>query len=269
MSRYGTKMCGKEYERYLTRVKMGNHVRQMSDILAPGRRDSASARVYRILKEQILSCQLAPGSSLVEGRLAETLEVSKTPIREALAMLVHEGFVEVLPRQGYRVTDLTLADVQEIFYLRLLLEPAAAALAAERATPDQLQALRALAEETVEVGAEDGFAAFVAQNREFHIRLAEASGNTRLASTLRHLLEEIQRLYLSGLDLRASIDDQRGEHHDLVAALLKGNHHLAHDIAVRQIESSRERVMGALLAAMSSPAATAVQLNIEARRTGR
>jgi DNA-binding GntR family transcriptional regulator len=241
----------------------------MTEIPDPGTRDSASARVYRILKEQILSCHLAPGSSLIEGRLAETLEVSKTPIREALAMLVREGFVEVLPRQGYRVTDLTLADVQEIFYLRLLLEPAAAALAAERATADQLQALRTLAESAPDVGADDRFATFIAQNREFHVRLAEASGNTRLASTLKHLLEEIQRLYLSGLDLRESIEDQRGEHRDLVAALLKGNHHLAHDIAVRQIESSRERVMEALLAAMSSPVATGVKLNIEARRSAR
>lgn len=230
-------------------------------------RDSASARAYRILKDQILTCQLPPGAGLNEGRLAESLAVSKTPIREALAMLVHEGFVEVIPRQGYRVTDLTVADIQEIFNLRLLLEPAAAALAAERASPEQLQALRALAEEHFEPDSTESFAAFIAQNRQFHALLAEASGNRRLASTLKHLLEEIQRLYLAGLDLRAGIEEQRGEHHDLVAALLKGNHHVAHDIAVRQIESSRERVMNALLASMSSPTAPAVKLNIEPRRS--
>lgn len=231
-------------------------------------RDSASARAYEVLKEEILACRLSPGSGLNEGSLAESLGVSKTPIREALRMLAHEGFVEVLPRQGYRVTEMTLADVQEIFHLRLLLEPAAAALAAERATPDQLQALRALAEDDALEAADAGastFATVISRNREFHVLLAEASGNTRLAATLRHLLEEIQRLFLAGLDLRESIDEQRGEHRDLVAALLKGNHHLAHDIAVRQIESSRERVMEALLAAMSSPTAAGVKLNIEPR----
>jgi DNA-binding GntR family transcriptional regulator len=234
-----------------------------------GGRDSASARAYDTLKEQILSCELPPGASLNEGRLAESLAMSKTPIREALRMLAHEGFVEVLPRQGYRVTEMTLADVQEIFHLRLLLEPAAAALAAERASADQLQALRALAEDGTEVVTADDFAALIARNREFHVLLAEASGNARLAATLRHLLEEIQRLFLAGLDLRESVDEQRGEHRDLVAALLKGNHHLAHDIAVRQIESSRERVMAALLAAMSSPIAAGVKLNIEPRRRAR
>ena len=181
-------------------------------------------------------------------------------------MLSHEGFIEVLPRQGYRVTALTLADVQQIFHLRLLLEPAAAELAAERATADQLQALRTLAEEDQEVDSDEGFADFIAQNREFHVLLAEASGNDRLAETLQHLLEEMQRLYMSGLNLRPSIEEQRGEHRDLVAALLKGNHHLAHDIAVRQIESSRERVMEALLGSMSTPAAAGVKLTLERHR---
>lgn len=230
---------------------------------------SVSGRAYAVLKEQILTCQLPPGASLNEGRLAEQLGVSKTPIREALAMLSHEGFVEVLPRQGYRVTELTLADIQEIFNLRLLLEPAAAALAAQRATADQLQALRLLADEDGEVDTNEGFAAFISQGREFHVRLAEASGNRRLAVTLQHLLEEMQRLYLSGLNVRSGIEAQRGEHRDLVAALLKGNHNLAHEIAVRQIESSRERIMEALLGAMSSPVAAGVKVAIDRRRSGR
>lgn len=240
---------------------MVNHLRSAGD---DETRTSASQRAYRALKERILLCEYPPGSSLNEGRLAESLEVSKTPIREALAMLVHEGFVEVLPRQGYRVSDLTIVDVQEIFNLRLLLEPAAAAMAAEHATAEQLQSLRALAEEQ-----EDAvdFRTFISQNRAFHVKLAEASGNARLAATLTHLLEEMQRLYLSGLDLRSGIEDQRGEHRDQMAALLKGNHHLAHDIAVRQIESSRQRVMESLLAAMSSPSPAAVKLNLEVRRS--
>jgi GntR family transcriptional regulator, rspAB operon transcriptional repressor len=218
-------------------------------------RDGASsyaAKAYSIIKERILVCEYAPGSTLNEGRLAEDLAFSKTPVREALAMLAHEGLVEVLPRQGYRVTDLSISDVQEIFNLRLLLEPAAAAMAAEHATAEQLQELRTLAEEHDATDGED-YRAFVTQTRTFHVRLAEASGNRRLAATLTHLLEEMQRLYLSGLDIRAGVEQQRGEHQELVAALLKGNHHLAHEIAVRQIESSRQHVMESLLAAMSRP----------------
>lgn len=228
----------------------------------PGERGSATDRVYAILKEQILTCQLVPGASLNEGRLAEGLNVSKTPIREALAILVHEGFVEVLPRQGYRVRELAIADVQEIFQMLLLLEPAAASLAAQRATPDQLRELRALAEESDHA---DDFVAFVGRNRDFHVRLAEAGGNARLAATLRHTLEELQRLYLAGPDLRLAVEAHHGEHADLVAALLKGNHHQAQSIAARQIEASRERMMDALFKAMSEPGAVGVKLTIESR----
>lgn len=230
-------------------------------------RDPASQRAYRVLKEQILTCQLAPGATLNEGRLAETLQVSKTPIREALAILAHEGFVDVLPRQGYRVREIALSDVQEIFNMLLLLEPAAASAAAEHATPDQLRLLRDLAEEPADHDHDD-FVAFVTRNRDFHIALAEASGNARLAATLRHTLEELQRLYLSGLDRKAAMQDHHGQHAELIAALLKGNHHQAHDIARRQVEGSRVRMMEALFAAMSAPGSTRLRLTVEPRKRG-
>jgi DNA-binding GntR family transcriptional regulator len=227
--------------------------------------------VYAVLKHEILSCQIAPGTALYEGRLAERLQVSKTPIRDALGMLVHEGFVEVMPRQGYRVTDITLADVHEVFQMRMLLEPAAAELAAERATAAQLKRLQGLAEESYVFGELPTYEEFVVKNREFHVLLAEASGNGRLAAMLRNLLEEMQRLFLFGLDIRDSAEEQIAEHRELVDALLKGNHHLARDIARRQIETSRKRVMEALLAEVTSANGTfrTGSLKVRAGRNGR
>lgn len=218
-----------------------------------GARESATGRVYAILKREILTCAIAPGTSLYEGQLAERLLVSKTPIRDALGMLVHEGFVSVQPRQGYRVSDITLADVQEVFQMRMLLEPAAAELAAERATADQLKRLQELAEESYVYGELPTYEEFVVKNREFHVLLAAASGNGRLAAMLRNLLEEMQRLFLFGLDIRDSAQEQIAEHRELVDALLKGNQHMARQIATEQIETSRKRVMEALLGEMSGP----------------
>lgn len=208
-----------------------------------GTRQTATGRVYAILKREILTCQIAPGAALYEGQLAERLEVSKTPVRDALGMLAHEGFVEVQPRQGYRVSDITLADVQEVFQMRMLLEPAAAELAAERANAEQLKRLQELAEQSYVYGELTTYEEFVVKNREFHVVLAEASGNGRLAAMLRNLFEEMQRLFLFGLDIRDSAEEQIAEHRELVDALLKGNHHLARDIATQQIETSRKRVM--------------------------
>lgn len=190
-----------------------------------------------------------------EGQLADSMGVSKTPIREALGQLVQEGYVEVRSRQGYRVTDVTLADIHEVFAIRRMLEPAAAELAAEHATAEQLQELQELAQTRYVVGDSDTYERFIAEDRTFHVRVAEASGNGRLAAALRGLLEETQRLFFLGLDLRDTADEQVREREALIEALLRGNHHVARDVAERQVESSRKRVMQALLGSVR-PAVT-------------
>lgn len=212
---------------------------------------SAAGRAYSSLKQEILVCDLAPGSPVFEGEIAERLKMSKTPVREALGMLVHEGFVEVRPRQGYRVTDVTLGDVQEVFQLRLLLEPAAAELAAERATPEQLKALRTSSEDDPSQEYEES----VMQAATFHSTLADASGNRRLASTLHSLLDEMQRLRFIGLTSGDTYENETAEHRELLDALLKGNHHLARDIAQRHVEGDRMRMFEAILGSLSTSGA--------------
>ncbi len=222
---------------------------------APGK--SAASRAYESIKHDILNCTHTPGTALYEGDIAEQLGVSKTPVREALGALSQEGLVVATPRQGYRVAEITLADVQEIFQLRLLLEPAAAELAAERANPEQLQGLRELADVDDEASYEDR----VDHIRRFHTALAEASGNARLASSLASLLDGSQRLYFAGLDLSPSIGDHINGHRELVDAIIKGNHHLAAKIARDHVEAGRLKVIDAILASLtgSNPnAATAL-----------
>lgn len=219
-------------------------------------RTSAARRAYESLKRDIITCRIAPGEPLFEGQLAERMGTSKTPVREALGMLVQEGFVEVQSRQGYRATDITLADVQEVFFIRLLVEPAAAELAAERATAEQLRELQELSQKTYVFGDPETYERFISENRAFHVKLAEASGNRRLAATLGKLLEEMQRLFYLGLDLRDSAEEQVAEHREMLEALLKGNHHVAHEIAKRQVESSRKRVMEALLNTVGTSASS-------------
>lgn len=208
---------------------------------------SATEQAYRSLKIDILRCVLAPGIEIYEGETSERLGMSKTPVREALGMLVHEGFVEVRPRQGYRVTDVTLADVHEVFQLRLMLEPAAAELAAERATPEQLQVLRSSVEELPN-SADAG----VQQAARFHRTLADASGNTRLGATLHNLLDEMQRLRYIGLESDGTYENEAAEHRELLDALLKGNHHLARDIAQRHVEGDRMKVFEAILGSLTN-----------------
>jgi len=195
-----------------------------------------------------LSCELAPGARIIEADIAERLEMSKTPVKKALGMLMHEGFVEVLPRHGYRVTEITLADVQEIYQLRLIIEPAAAELAASNATPEQLQELRKLVDDSQDDSQEEQTSKVL----KFHEILADASGNSRLALILSGLMDEMERLMSMGLDIGESLSLQAGEHRELLDALLTGNHHTAREIAKNQVEVGRMRMFEAILQSLTS-----------------
>ena len=93
-------------------------------------RRCASART-RAIKAQILDSHYSPGSLLSEGQLAADLDISRTPIREALRQLATNGLVEILPKRGVLVTRLTLQDVVEVYQLREQLECFATGLAAD------------------------------------------------------------------------------------------------------------------------------------------
>src|ERR1700761_9464752 len=97
-------------------------------------------RVYQAIRNAILTCEFQPGLELREQILGERYRVSRSPIRDSLLRLEHEKLVTVLPRQGYRVNPISLSDVEDIFGLRLVIEPACAAAGA-RADDEALQSL--------------------------------------------------------------------------------------------------------------------------------
>lgn len=225
---------------------------------------SGTDEAYEHLKRRILLCGLDPGEELREGALAESTGFGRTPIREALRRLVQEGFVEVRPRQGYRVAPITLASVHDVFELRLLLEPAAVELAIRRAPREALTALHDLAHAHYVHGDQESYERFIVDNLNLHVRIAESTGNQRLAHMLRNLLEEMQRLFFLSLDARDSSIEQMHEHHELYDAMLAGDVETARRIVVDQIEQSRQRVIDALVTRVVGGSAPAGLANVAA-----
>lgn len=220
-------------------------------------RSSATDSAYDHLKRLILTSELAPGQELREISLTETTGFGRSPVREALRRLVQEGFVEVRPRQGYRVSVVTLGRVRDLFEMRLLLEPAAVEFAAERASQAELEALHTLAHRSYVHGDTASYEQFLQDNREFHVRIARASGNERLARSLQVLLEEMQRLFFISLGNRDSASEMMHEHHDLYDALLARDAARARAIVVQQVEASRSRVLEGLLSGADHPSSAA------------
>ena len=94
--------------------------------------------VFNTIKDGILTGRLRPGERLLENQLAEELGVSRTPIREALRMLEIENLVDLIPRKGAQVRDMSEKDIKDVLEIRKVLEELASGLAAENITKQQI-----------------------------------------------------------------------------------------------------------------------------------
>jgi DNA-binding GntR family transcriptional regulator len=169
-----------------------------------------------------------------------------SPVREALQRLTQEGFVQAIPRFGYLISPVTIADVQEIFELRNILESAAVRLAAERGSNETIQQLAEEANFTYIYHDWETYTAFLNLNDDFHRSIATISGNHRLEDAISKVMGELMRVFHLGLDLRDSGEEMREEHLELVNALTNRDADQAEMIIQKQIYRSQERIIEAL-----------------------
>lgn len=152
----------------------------------------AVEKAYQTVRAGILLGRYAAAERITEHEIAQAAGVSRTPVREALRRLHAEGLVEFAPNQGAVVTAWTDADSDEIFDLRALLESYGAQRAAQRATPEQIDELRVLAQRQVRLSqqsAEHNLELIGDVNGQFHRKLHEAAGSARLVKVLTSLIE--------------------------------------------------------------------------------
>lgn len=208
---------------------------------------SATDIAYTELKRAVLTCELAPGSFLTEIQLTESTGHGRGAIREALARLTRDGLVEVHPRRGYRITNVSLTDVREVFEMRLFLEPEAAALAAERASREDIERLRDFAHAHFTPGDEASYIAYVESHRAFLAALATLSGNNRLAAATTQLLEAMQRVQFLSRPGRQHPASTANEYDELFTAVFEGDPERARVASARHIENARARIIQTLV----------------------
>jgi DNA-binding GntR family transcriptional regulator len=180
-------------------------------------------QVHAELLERIVAGELRPGARLRQEALAEQLGVSRTPLREALARLVSEGLVEFVPNRGATVARRDFSDMEQAWRARLVIEPGAARLAAERQERLAIESMR----ETVlrQRSVADDVTASFALNREFHLALVAAAGNA-------HLSQFAELLWLSRIGVpifarqardRAQVLAWADEHEAIAEAVAAGS----------------------------------------------
>jgi DNA-binding GntR family transcriptional regulator len=200
--------------------------------------------VFRELRQDILLCRLPPGAELREAELAERFSVSKSPVRDALSRLVHEGLVIVMPRQGYRVASISLKDVRDMFEYRAVLEAACLRAVARNGSDEQLRALDRF--KAFDAAAYDD--GFIGYNRDFHSALAALCGNARLASAVVAQMDQMDRVVTMSVSAMRRADPARlvSQHGLVIEALQRRDGRRAATLVERHIGEAQKRVCAAL-----------------------
>ncbi|WP_433509326.1 GntR family transcriptional regulator [Nonomuraea sp. CA-143628] len=201
--------------------------------------NSVLQRVYDGIRHGIITGTIAQGTRLNENRFAESFEVSRVPIREAIRRLEHDGFVIAEPRRSAVVSTWTADRVIDLFDARLALEVEAARYAARRVREGASTAglARRLAATEQSIASGDHLEIAKAST-QFHIEVVELTQNRLLRSLMRTISHEMIWLFYltSQRDARKACD----EHHDMLDAIASGKEELARTVTYTHIERGRE-----------------------------
>ncbi|WP_373352817.1 GntR family transcriptional regulator [Pseudoroseicyclus sp. CXY001] len=225
---------------------------QPQDEDAAAKGASLADQAHAAIRQRIISCEMLPGSEFIEADLAGELQMSKTPVREALLRLQVEGLVQAIPRRGYQVTPIHISDIDDIFDFRLAIEGDCAALAAERAGPEAIDELDYLADAT---NAEqhklagndiDRISAQNRLNNVFHESVALAAGNARLHRTAVQVLREFERFFFLEWNSPALYAPDHKDHYEIVRHIRAGDAAQARATMVGHVDSSRQALLSVL-----------------------
>jgi DNA-binding GntR family transcriptional regulator len=210
---------------------------------------SKGSLAYSELRQMILSGALAPGSRISQYELAENMQMSITPLREAIRRLSSEGLITMDTHRDSKVADMSAAEARELLEVRLSLEPSATELAAYRRTDADVALIRAAAEKLLPVTPVWGEDAIIA-HRDFHRAVYTASHNATLIKLLDDLWDKSDRYRRIGLEL-PSADEPRtidlNQHHQILELVTAGDGPGAAELARTHIANSlTASVTGAL-----------------------
>jgi DNA-binding GntR family transcriptional regulator len=200
-------------------------------------------RIYKELKQDIVTCKLAPGLSISELEMCTRYNASRTPVREACRRLGNESLMQMTPFRGYSITPLTIEEYRNLHELQTVVEPAVAALAAERATLEQLKEIDSWATYEYKVGQRNSYYTFLEWNKNFHICIAAASKNQSLLEIVTNAQTRLMRYYYLVIVMDSYGPQLVAEHRELVRALRSGKAELARARASDHLENTIRRSM--------------------------
>lgn len=181
-----------------------------------------SEKIAHTIRNNIIKGIIKPGERLVEPKLSEMMGISRTPIREALRLLEMEGFIEIIPRRGAVVTTLSRKDIDDIFVIKMKLEPLASGLSVNYLSKNDLDKMQELADK-LESGSAKGVTQLINWNYDFHNIFIYKCGNDRLIKMLEGLQQQFKRATVYSFSTEGRAKEVNEEHDDLMTAFREKN----------------------------------------------
>lgn len=198
--------------------------------------------VFETIRNAIISGDLKPGERVMEVQMAESLGVSRTPVREAIRKLELEGLVIMLPRKGAFVADLSVKDLTEVMEIRAALEGLAAGLASIRIDESEIEELEVVAMEFHKT-IEDNVEELIQKDLEFHDAIFRASRNERLIQLNNNLREQVQRFREIYHKKANKSKETSKEHYEIVEAISNRDVDKAEKLARKHIENAERSIL--------------------------
>ncbi|MGO4383698.1 GntR family transcriptional regulator [Specibacter sp. RAF43] len=196
--------------------------------------------VTQALRAAVISGEMKPGEVYSAPTLGKRFGVSPTPVREAMLDLAKEGLVVSLPNKGFRVTEVSDEDLDEITALRLLIEPPTVRAVTPLIDAAGLARLREMAGAIVDFAGEGDLIAYTEADRQFHIAVLEYSGNKRLVALISELRAHTRLLGLAPLAATGKLREMSHEHVELVDLMAAGKAAEAQELMTRHIGHVRD-----------------------------
>ncbi|MDB5601975.1 MAG: transcriptional regulator, GntR family [Xanthobacteraceae bacterium] len=199
---------------------------------------TTAVRIVDALKRDLINGTLAPDTLIVESQIGARFGVSKTPAREALLRLSEMGFVTVIPGKGYTVTKLSWQQIKDLFEVRLLLECSAVELAVARASPADLEELKAAAVLPRRPSVES----LLDANLRFHRTIWKATRNGRLVQMVSDVMDDLMRAMHTAM-LSEDIHEMAKQHLELTTLIAKKKTVEARAAMAEHVDATRRRLL--------------------------
>ena len=204
---------------------------------------SLAETAYLQLKERILTLQLRPGMFLNELALSEMLGIGRMPVHQAVQRLKVEGLVEVIPRKGLVIRPDSLKDMLSLLEARLALEPNITALAAERASKEQIVALKKIVMDSKRIVKQTERMSFMSLDRAFHALIGDAAGNKILADAQRPLHERSELIWHLRVMREDGLVVNQREHMNIFTAIAERDANAARKAMEDHLHSLHNRIL--------------------------